>query len=448
MHKRLYRLMRMSRPHTALTLKYAQELERNQWLSQAEINQIAWQKLKKILDHAYETVPFYRQKFRDMALTPKNIQTPEDFRQLPLLDKDDIRPNEDDFISEKLPKEGMTRAVTSGSSGVPFVVYHDRDSEAASVAAFARSRGWFGWEFGDKVAWIWGRRDEISDGFKQQLIYWLKGEKWLDGYRPTQEMLQQYAAELSSWKPDLIAGYTNVIYLLAQYFHRQGIAAIRPKMIETTAMTLLPHQRELIEKVFQCPVSDRYGSHETLSIVAAECPHGKRHIFSDLCYLEILVDGRPAAPGERGEVIATPLHTWGMPLIRFRMDDVAVFDDNPCSCGRGLPLLRDIEGRVTSIFTLPSGKRLYGGIFRHLALKDTTTIKKFKAHQFSPDKIEITIQPGESFEPELVDLIRRRCLDILGNEAVELKVTVVDEIAPTSGGKHLVTTSDVPLRLT
>ena len=445
MRKRLYQLLRNTRPHAALTRQYTAELDRNQWLSQAEIEQISWQKLKRLLNHAYTTVPYYQQKFQELGLRPQDIQTPKDFRRLPLLNKDDIRRNEDAFISTKFTKETMTRAVTSGSSGQPFVVYHDLDAEAASVAAFARSRSWFNVEFGDKVAWIWGRRDEISGGFKQQIIHWLKREKWLDGYRPSPERLQQYAAELAAWQPHLIAGYTNVIYLLAQHIKRRNIKGIAPRMIETTGMPLLPYERKLIESVFQCPVSDRYGSHETLSVVAAECPQGKRHIFSDLCYLEILVDGRPAAPGERGEVVATPLHAWGMPLLRFRMEDIAAFDDRACSCGRGLPVLKDIAGRITGIFTLPSGKRLYGGIFRHLALKDTTAIKRFKAHQFSPDKIEITLQPAEGFTPQTIDLIRRRCMEILGNEPVDLEIAVVDEISPTASGKHLVTTSDVPL---
>jgi phenylacetate-CoA ligase len=179
---------------------------------------------------------------------------------------------------------------------VPFVIYRDHISDATWVAAFARSRRWFGWEFGDKVAWIWGRRDEMSQSFKQRLIFWLKQEQWLHGYHPTAAMLQQYAEVLARCKPDLLAAYANVIYPFAQYLDTNKITGIRPKMMETGGMVIEPHERQLIEQVFQCPVSDRYGSHETVSPVAAECPQGRRHIFSDLCYLEFLVDGRPADP--------------------------------------------------------------------------------------------------------------------------------------------------------
>ena len=447
MHKQLYQLLRMARPHRYLTSRYEQELEQNQWLGRDEIDQITWHKLKNLLHHAYSTVPYYRQMFGKLGLTPDDIITPADFRQLPLLNKDDIRYQEEMFISRKYSTENMSRAVTSGSSGVPFVVYHDDDTEAVWVAAFARSRRWFGWEFGDKIAWFWGRRDEVSQTFKQHLIYNLKHEKWFDGYRPTPDNFSDWSRKLDRWQPDMLAGYTNVIYLFAQYLDSHAITDIHPKVVETAGMSISPHERELIEEVFQCSVSDRYGSHETMSVVAAECPVGNRHLFSDLCYVEILTDGRPAAYGEPGEVIATPLHSLGMPLIRFRMGDVATLSDEQCSCGRGLPLLKDITGRVTSIFTLPSGKRLYGGVFRHLALKDTTCIKRFRVHQLSKEKIEVTLQPGGNFSSDAIEIVRQRCLEILDNEPVELVINVVDEIPTTAGGKFLVTISDVPVEL-
>jgi len=447
MYRQLYQLMRMTRPHKFLLRRYERELEHNQWLSRAEIQKISWQKLKRLLEHAYENVPFYRQRLQEIGLTPQDIQTEEDFRQIPLLTKDDIRKSEDLLIAANFAKDKMKRSVTSGSTGVPFVTYHDHYFQAANVAAFARSRRWFGWEFGDKVAWIWSRYEDRPQSVRERTISYIKRERWMDGFRPSPERMQQFAETLIRWKPDLLAGMGNVIHLFALYLTAQNIKGIRPKFVETAGMKLWPHERELIERVFQCPVSDRYGSYESGSVVAAECPEGNRHIFSDLCYLEILRDGQPAPHGEPGEVIATPLDAFGMPLIRFRLNDIAVLDDQVCSCGRGLPLLRDIEGRVTSIFTLPSGKFLYGGVFRHLVLKDTMAVKRFQVHQYSKEKIEVTLERGDGFEHGVVDLVRARCLELLGDEPVELTIKVTDEIPTTASGKHLVTTSDVPVQL-
>jgi phenylacetate-CoA ligase len=260
--------------------------------------------------------------------------------------------------------------------------------------------------------------------------------------------MQEFARLLVRWKPDLIAGYTNVIYLFAQLLVSRNITGIRPRFVETTANQLWPHERALIEQVFQCPVSDRYGSNESGSVVVAECPEGNRHIFSDFCHVELLVDGRPANPGEVGEAIATPLYAFGMPLIRFRLGDAAIPDDRRCPCGRGLPLLRDLVGRISSIFTLPSGRLLYGGAFEVLVLKDTLAIRKFRVHQHASNQIEVFLEKGERFDGTIVELIRSRCLRLLDGEPVALRIQVVDEIPSTPGGKHLATLSDVPVQLT
>lgn len=445
MYRQLYQLMRLGgNPRRELrALTYTQEFERNQWLSPEELQQISWRKLKKLLDHAYTNVPFYRRRFQEVDLTPQDIQTEEDFRRLPFLTKEDIRQHTDLLLATNFAKHQLRRDVTSGSTGVPLILYREYDHSAVDVAAFTRFRRWFGYEPGDKIAWIWGRRGDMPTNitFKQHL----KRERWLDGYCPTPENFGEFAKMLSRWKPDLIAGYGNVIYLFAQYLSSQGISAIRPKVIETTGMTIWPHERKLIEQVFQCPVSDRYSSHEAGAVIAAECPEGNKHIFSDFCYVEILQDGRPVAPGEMGEVIITPLHSFGMPLLRYRMADIATFSDQPCSCGRGLPVLRELAGRTTSIFTLPSGKLLYGGIFRHLVLQDATAISRFKVHQYTKEKIEVCLERGVNFDESVVELIRHRCLKLLEGEPVELTITVTAEMPTTAAGKFLVTTSDVPI---
>jgi phenylacetate-CoA ligase len=398
--------------------------------------------LKRLIDHAYANVPFYRQRFQEIGLVPQDILTEEDFRHIPLLTKADIRQNTDLLLAANFAKNKLKRKETSGSTGIPLVLYRENDHDAIDVAVFNRFRRWFGYEPGDKIAWIWRGGDVPPTlTLKQRL----KRERWLDGYRPTPENLGQFAEMLGQWKPDLIAGYANVVYLFAKYLAAQGITTIHPKAVEITAMTIWPHERELIEQVFQCPVSDRYSSHEAGAAIAAECPMGNKHIFNDFCYVEILQDGRPVKPGEMGEVIITPLYSFGMPLIRYRMADVATFSETPCPCGRGLPVLRELAGRVTSIFTLPSGKLLYGGAFRHLVLQDSLAINRFQVHQYTKEKLEVCLERGAGFDESVVDLVRERCLKLLGGEPVELTIKVMNEMPTTPAGKFLVTSSEVPV---
>ena len=447
MYRQLYRWSWQLRPSKSLVIRYTRELEQQQWCGTSELNEISWQRLRHMINHAYENVPFYRQRFRAMGLSPQDIQTEHDLRQLPTTTKDDVREHPDQLIADGYARDKMKRVVTSGSTGVPFVTYHDQDFEAANIAAFARARRWYSWEFGDKVAWVWGRREALPDSLKDKVVHHLKRERWMDGFHPTPERLQAFAQTLANWKPDLIAGYGNVIVLLAQHVLNNPNIVIRPRFVELTAMKMWPHERDLVQEAFQCPVADRYGSHETGSIVVYECPEGNRHIFSDLCHVEVLADGKPVRSGEPGEVVATPLYAFGMPMIRFRVGDIAILGEGQCPCGRGLPLMHDIEGRVTGIFTLPSGRPLYGGAFRHLVLKDSTAIKRFRVHQYARDQIEVTLEKGDGFDDSVVEVVRARCKSLLGDEPVVLTITVTDHIPTTASGKHLVTTSDVPYQL-
>lgn len=444
MYRNFYQLIRFAvnyRRELRL-MDHLREFERNQWLNTEELRQVSWQKLKQLLEHAYVNVPFYQQRFREVGLTPADIRTEADFLHLPLLTKEDINKHTDLLLARNYHKNQLKRDVTSGSTGVPLVLFRERDHDIVDVAAFIRYRHWFGCEPGDKIAWIWGRRGDISG---LTLTQRLKRERWLDGYRPTPEKLQQYAEMLLKWKPAIIAGYGNVIYVFAEYLRSQQITGIQPKVIETTGMTIWPHEREIIAQVFQCPVSDRYGSHEAGAMIAGECSEHSKHIFNDFCYVEVLADEQPAKPGQMGEVIITPLYTFGMPLIRYRMADIAVLADKPCPCGRGLPVLDNLVGRTTSIFTLPSGKLLYGGIFRHIVLKDTLAIRQFRVHQSDKNQIEIFLQPGKEFDETIVSQVKQRCLAILEGEPVNLTITVTDDISTTAAGKFLVTTSDVPV---
>ena len=444
MYRYLYRLMRMIRPQEFLSLKYLRELERNQWLSQDELQHIAWQKLKRLLDHAYENVPFYRQRFQRMGITPENIQTRGDFRQVPLLSKDDIRAHGDDLIAQNYTKGRMQRDSTSGSTGIPIVVHHDHHYDPIGCATVTRSRRWFGVEPGDKVAWIWGRRDDLpADTWSARLITAFKRERWLNAFRVSDEEMQAFAEMLVEWQPDYLAGYATSVCFFAHHVFSHHITGIRLKAVETTAETLWPRQRQMIEETFNCQVFDNYSSHET-GFISAECKHSRMHIFCDVCYVEVLTDEERPSEGESGEIVITPLYSYGMPLVRFRIGDVGVLDTEPCPCGRGLPVLHEIVGRVNSFITLPSGKYLHSRIFPTI-LDDILEIQQFRIHQSAKDELEILLKKGNRFGQETIDLVRTRATNLLGDEPVKISIRATDEILPTASGKYLIVSSDVPI---
>src|SRR5262249_21301964 len=172
--------------------------------------------------------------------------------------------------------------------------------------------------------------------------------------------LAAFAVRLKRRPPGLIFGHAHSLYLLAKFVECHGPAGIRPRGIITTAMVLHDWQRRVIEVVFACPVTNRYGCEE-VSRIACECErHAGLHINSDGVYVEVLAGGRPAADGEPGAVVVTDLVNRAMPILRYKVGDVAALTKRRCECGRGLPLMERIEGRESDYVTTELGELISG----------------------------------------------------------------------------------------
>src|SRR5262249_38034183 len=182
---------------------------------------------------------------------------------------------------------------------------------------------------------------------------------YLDTLRMDAADLDAFARKLRR-RPGLLFGHAHSVYLLAEYVRGAGLRGIRPRGIITSAMVLHDWQRRVIEEVFACPVTNRYGCEE-VSLIACECEqHHGLHVNSDGVYVELLRDGRPVAPGEPGSVVVTDLTNRAMPLLRYQVGDVAVWSERVCPCGRGLPLLERLEGREADYVVTARGELISG----------------------------------------------------------------------------------------
>src|SRR5262249_30118947 len=188
----------------------------------------------------------------------------------------------------------------------------------------------------------------------------LERADYLDTLRLNDESLAAFADRLRRKKPRLIFGHAYSVYLLADYVRSAGFTDIRPTGIITTAMVLHSWQRQVIEDVFACPVTNRYGCEE-VSLIACECEqHQGLHVNADGVYVEILRNGSPAAPGEPGSVVVTDLTNRAMPLIRYQVGEVGAGAGRTVLCGRGLPLLDRLEGREADFVVTPAGEMISG----------------------------------------------------------------------------------------
>ncbi|MCK4538584.1 MAG: aspartate 1-decarboxylase [Candidatus Krumholzibacteria bacterium] len=423
------------------------ELEKNQWLSLPEIEDIQWRRMSSFLKEITAHVPYYMDIFNELGLKPGDIQNPNDFMQLPLLDKYVIRQEGKRMVTNDPVKKGY-KASTGGSTGEP--LYFSNDLSAAPIrrANTARGHRMAGIDIGDKQAFVWGFPFDIplKERMASTVRNYFANITYLSSFNLSEKAMADYAAKLKRYKPALVIGYPSAVTFFAEFLRMRNITGIRPKAVISSGEKMFPQQRETLEEVFGCRVFDRYGSNE-VGNVAHECDqHKGLHIFSDLIYLEILREnGRPAEPGEVGELVITDLLNHYMPFVRYRTGDMAILSSRTCACGRGLPLLERIEGRTFDNIMTPDGRSI-GGYFWTYLSRVVPGIKQFQVEQKQRSSLVFRIVPGPDWNDSYKERLISEISENMG-ESVKVKIDRVDEIPLTPAGKFKFIISKVEERL-
>jgi phenylacetate-CoA ligase len=433
-------------------LKYKHKLDEWQWLSKQEILNLQQTKLMALLRHAYCHVPYYKDLLLENGTVDKSgIVYLDRFHKLPLLDKDTIKQHYDALKSDDLDSRSPFEESSGGSTGVPITLLQDKQFLDWSSAVKLQDDEWTGMEMGCRRAYVWGSvRDTLvgKETVKTYLGRWIRNERWLNSFRMTQERMKEFIDELNNFKPVQITAFAENLYDLAKFIEERELYVYTPKAVLTSAGVLHPHMRETIQRVFKAPVFNRYGSREAGDI-ACECDHHNGlHLSSMTHYVEILNDkGEPVEPGEYGEIVITLLTNYAMPLIRYRIGDMGVLSDEECSCGRGMPLLRDVIGRTTDIFINKNGDRIDGRMFIRL-LMSSAFINKFQVVQDKYDRIKIIVDPADKkldhykvYGEEIKRLVEDARI-IMGGQC-EVDFEFVDYIESTTSGKYRFTISMV-----
>ncbi len=398
------------------------------------------------LHFAEQKVPFYRRRFAEHGVRAADVKAPEDLVRIPVLTKADIIAHGRELIAEGYTGE-LIASATGGSTGEPVRFYLDHTTYERRVAAAMRSDGWAGAKVGDKEIHLWGIPlvpESPLKKKKRELHEALLRKKYVCAFDLSEERLAAVVDEIVSYRPHLIVGYTTPLYHAARFALETGRKLPAPRGLVCSAERLFEHQRRTIELAFGAPVFNRYGCREMM-LLAAECDrHEGLHINVEGVYLELVREGRHAAPGEPGEVIVSDLVSRSMPLLRYKNEDIAVGSASTCTCGRGMPLLASVEGRVLDMIVGPEGQLLAGEFFPHL-LKDFVTVKRYQVHQDRDRAITIKLVPAKDYRDEHARLIEHALRKYLGDRAV-IRVRVTDDIALTRGGKHRVTISEAPCR--
>jgi phenylacetate-CoA ligase len=419
-------------------LRYYYQLRRTQWLSGADVRALQEQRLRALVKYAYRHVPFYRDAFDRLGISPDEIVHLEDLARLPVLTKDDIRKNlYFDLISDAHDKRHMLPITTSGSTGEPLTLYADKTQLEMRWATTLRNIEWSGYRFGDRQVRLWHSTIGMSrlQVLKERLDALLSRRKFFPVFEMNEATIGRYLAFLRDKRPVLIDGYAEAFHLIAKYIKETQVDGIRPKGIVSSAQTLSRESREIIERAFQAKVFDKYGSRE-FSGIAHECEmHDGYHVNAESYIVEIVRDGRPAAPGEIGEVLVTDLTNRSVPMIRYALGDLVMAIDAPCACGRGLPLIGAVQGRLQSIIIGTNGCFLPGAFFPHMLKDYGHILRQFQVVQEELGAVEFYVVEGPRYSQAALDEILAVFRRQLGDDMV-INVHSVENIALVRTGKH------------
>ncbi|MGB4143645.1 MAG: phenylacetate--CoA ligase family protein, partial [Candidatus Methanoculleus thermohydrogenotrophicum] len=403
--------------------------------------------LSRLLDHAYENVPYYRRVFNDRGLVPEDIQTPDDLRLLPFLSREDLQANLPDLKARNYPESAFEYVTTGGSTGIPVGFYYEKGASRAREWAFMKTQ-WdrVGYRFADKCVVLRG----YIVGSSRNAVYWKKTlfGRWLlmSSHHMTEETLPAYIQEIRRFKPGFIQAYPSTATMLARYMVEHGIEPFPTvKAILCGSENLYPWQRDLLTRAFECRVFSWYGNSEQ-TVLAGECEESTLyHIFPEYGIVELIGrDGQPVEePGVMGEVVATNLTNYVCPLIRYRTRDVAIAAAKQCSCGRQYPLLEKVEGRLQEFIVTRSGHLISvtpinyeSGAFEN--------IKQFQMYQETMGELIMKVVRKPTYTEDDTRQLIQELRWQLGDD-MDVQIRFVDEIPRTEGGKFRYLIQKLPI---
>ncbi len=334
-------------------LRYLWQLEKNLAMGQDKLREFQDDKLRKIVTHAYETVPFYKNLFDKHKIVPTDIRTVSDINHLPVIDKDLLRYVPfDQKVSQLYLNKPLIKLYTAGSTGKSFTLYVSEEGAKRRIANSYRIFFLHGYSIFDKKAMVVG----FVETEERRWRNWVGIQR--NAMVPLEKSLDEQVRFLVKYKPHIIDAYPSRLNSVAQFIVDHNIKIRRPKIITTNSETLFPAVRSRIEEAFGAKVTCVYDSWE-FGQMAWECPkHNGLHINADSLVMQIMSGSQELNDGQSGEIVLTDLDNYAMPFIRYNIRDRGAKLLRKCNCGIAFPVLESISGRSNDFVFSPTGQEL------------------------------------------------------------------------------------------
>jgi len=424
-------------------LRMKRQFERNQYQPLPALQEYQRSRMRKVLSHAYENVPYYRKLFDASALHPSEMGSLADCTRIPFLSKGVLSGSFAELTARNARVYKPMELRTSGTTGgqVKFLV--DRSSNILEFVYYWRFWGWHGYRIGDRFAEFSAQSFTPIERNAARYCEFrrLINRLLVNSLLLSKTNIRTYVELFSRFRPSFLKGLPSNLYafaLLCSGLRKHGISF---RAIFSQGENLFPHQRKLIEQVFASPVYDSYG-HLERTVAISQCPSGRYHIHADYGFTELVEPQRDLrlplalAPGQSVfEVASTSLYNLSMPLIRYKTGDLVVTDSaqSRCACGRSFPVVHSIVGRDSDIVVTPEGKAITA---LYVALDRLPGIACGQIVQESLDTVVVRMVSKPDAGAGLHDAVVETVHSFTGPA---MKVVVrdceLDEMYPTDGTK-------------
>lgn len=418
--------------------------EKSQWWSLNDYKEYQNERLREIISHAFESVPYYHQVMKERKLCPADIRTVEDLHKLPILTKDMVREHYAELISSSWPKSRMRYGKTGGTTGKALKLVYDDQTHQRQWAIWWRHRMRFGLKLNDEFI-VFAGRDVIPMN-NIDPPFWRRNLPMHQTYVSIHHMTEKNMAALLKYlceRRDVkyYSGYPSAVYLIANYLLDKEISLpVPPKVVTLGAETLLPHQRRIIEQAFGgAIVTDQYGASEQCGNISA-CEKNNYHVDMEFGAVEFLP--MEEIPSNVCRIVCTGFWNKAMPLIRYDIGDIATLPEKEkrrCTCGRQSPIVEKIDGRIESYIITPDGRQL--GRLDFL-FKDSYGIDDAQLLQDEVESVTIKVVKNGRYDSRQEQQLQCNLKKYLG-DVIQIRIEYVHEIPRTANGKFRQIVSNV-----
>lgn len=407
-------------------LRLRRFFERSQWLPLDGLKRYQEGRLRRVIDQAYNHVPFYRRLFDERHLKPHDIRKPEDLHKLPFLSRDNVRARYDQLRADNASSFRPAEALTTGTTGTPLRFLVDRPSNVLEFVYYWRHWGWAGFRLGDPFAELrwdyFNRRAETAEelwhyqpAFRRLL---------LNSVRISRERIGVYAWALRKFRPKFIHGRPSNLYCLALFLRERSLDDIPFMAAFTGGEVVLPEHRVMIEKTFGCKVLDHY-AHMERCMAVTQCPEGGYHINLEYGILQLTQEKEREDGVTIGRVVCTSLHKMAMPFLRYKIEDILELypPEKRCPCGRTLPLVKAIHGRVRPIIMSLDGRPV---TTLAAPIRGVKGVRAFQFTHEAPGQMIVRIVKGKEYTPGTDETLKLRLRAFIG-EGMRIDLEYVSE---------------------